>query len=91
MVGDVWRIPACRKKIMSDTGYAMEPPTENDKWWFTFGSGVDDLNRNCYIVIKGSYADARIKMIERFGTKWCSQYPTAEEAGVKEFNLKETT
>lgn len=59
------------------------------KWYFSFGCGMQDPHRNCYVAIKGDYATARNEMIRRFGTKWCGQYATAEEIGVEEYDLKE--
>lgn len=47
------------------------------KWYFTFGIG--HLLRDYVIVINDSYIDARDKMIEQFGRKWCEQYD--EETG----------
>lgn len=55
------------------------------KWWFTFGQGSHERN---YVVIKGSYGDARHEMAQRFGALWCGQYSTAEDAGVEKYCLK---
>jgi hypothetical protein len=60
--------------------------TEQD-WYFTFGCGQP--HENCYTVIHGEHDKARLEMVRRFGWKWCMQYPSAEAAGVEEFNLKE--
>lgn len=61
---------------------------ENERWWFTFGSGVDDLHRNCYVVIEGSWSSARTEMIKRFGGAWCGQYASAEEDRSRRIQLK---
>lgn len=55
------------------------------KWWFTFGQAPRVSN---YVIIEGSFSEARVKMMRRFGAKWCGQYPTAEEAGVEKYHLK---
>ncbi len=46
-----------------------------EKYYFTFGCGIDDPHRNCYTVIEAeSYEAAREEMVRRFGTKWAFQY-----------------
>jgi hypothetical protein len=58
--------------------------------YFTFGCGIDNLHRNCYIIIREETREkAREKMFERFGAKWAFQYDSAEAAGVQRGNLKE--
>ncbi|MCK9325023.1 MAG: hypothetical protein M0P69_05965 [Bacteroidales bacterium] len=51
-------------------------------WYFTWG-------RDCYTVINGTYNEARKEMFRRHGQCWGFQYGSAEEAGVKLFNLRE--
>jgi len=63
--------------------------TPGEKWWFTFGSCVNDLHRNCYVVIEGGWGAARIEMMKRYGGAWSHQYESAEEAGVAKFGLRE--
>ena len=58
-----------------------------NKWWFTFGQDPQPRVNN-YVVVEGSFSEAREKIIRRFGTKWCGQYSTAEEAGVEKYCLK---
>lgn len=49
------------------------------KWYFTFGCGIDNPNRNCYTVIEAeTYESAREEMIRRFGVKWAFQYSEDE-------------
>lgn len=43
------------------------------KWAFTFGVGHG--LRNYYVVIEGTYEEARKRMFELFGKHWCGQYP----------------
>ena len=58
------------------------------KFYFTFGSGQP--NADCYHVIPAeNVKEARKEMFSKFGNKWSMHYDSAEEAGVKEFNLKE--
>jgi hypothetical protein len=70
----------------------VEPPTpaqaeEPRDWFFTFGCGQPYAG--CYHKIHGTHAEARQKMFERFGPKWCMQYDSAEAAGVERWNLTE--
>ena len=45
------------------------------RYYFTFGCGSDDANRNCYhIETAESYEKAREKMVEKFGVDWAFQY-----------------
>lgn len=44
----------------------------NDEYIFTFGQG-QPLAGHC-VRIRGDYAEAREKMIEKFGLKWAFQY-----------------
>ncbi len=61
-----------------------------DKYYFTFGCGIDNLHRNGYHIIEAESREiARERMFERFGAKWAFQYNSAEEAGVKRWNLEE--
>lgn len=62
----------------------MSDETTQD-WFFTFCNGTP--LRNHYIVLHGTYAEARDKMHNYFGSKWAFQYPSAEAAGVQRFNL----
>lgn len=72
---------------MSDTGYAMEL---TESWYFTFG--VDHPQYSMYyVVIKGSWNEARGEMIKRYGSRWSFQYDSPEAAGVERYGLKELT
>ncbi len=46
--------------------------------YFTFGCGIDNPNRNCYVVIKGKTLEAREEMFKRFGKKWAFQYTESQ-------------
>lgn len=50
--------------------------SKKEEWIFTFGSGMP-LAGYC-VRIEGDYAEARLKMCEKFGTRWAFQY-SAEE------------
>jgi len=64
--------------------------SETEKWWFTFG--VDHPQHSMhYVVIEGSWGEARGEMIKRYGHKWSHQYASAEAAGVERYNLHEVT
>ena len=56
-------------------------------WYFTFGGA--HAFPNGFVKIHGTYGEARDQMVQWFGDKWAFQYPSAEEAGVERFNLKE--
>lgn len=45
-------------------------------WIFTFGCGQKHAGH--YVRIKGTYKEARAKMIEKFGTEWAFQYEASE-------------
>lgn len=62
------------------------PATPVKSWYFTFGAGHENAQK--YVVIKGTYLDARREMFERFGQKWSHQYASAEDAGVTRWGLE---
>lgn len=46
-----------------------------ERYYFTFGVGIDNPHSNCYHVIEAeSYEDARDEMFNRFGACWAFQY-----------------
>ena len=46
-----------------------------ERYYFTFGVGIDKPHRNCYHVIEAeSYKAARDEMVNRFGLDWAFQY-----------------
>jgi hypothetical protein len=62
-------------------------------WYFTFGHGqyhrvTGEHLLGAYVVINGTYAEARERMVDAFGTAWCDQYVDAERAGVAEYSLR---
>lgn len=52
------------------------PEEKSEEWIFTFGYGQQHAGK-C-VRIKGTFGEARAKMFELFGEKWCFQY-SAEE------------
>lgn len=68
---------------LDNEAYRAQP----QHWYFTFGAGHDQAGR--YVKLHGTFADARLRMVELFGTRWSQQYPSAEEAGVAQFGLVE--
>lgn len=44
-----------------------------EQWWiFTFGCGQGHAGR--YVRIKGSFEEARRKMVDKYGLEWAFQY-----------------
>lgn len=76
-----------------ETTCERSPQEEPRDWFFTFGmthqSPHGEDVRDRFIRIHGTYRDAREIMIAYFGTTWCGQYESAQDAGVHFFNLKE--
>ena len=58
-------------------------------WCFTFGCGQKYANH--YVIIKGTFSEAREKMFKYFGTEWCFQYESKEQANVEKWGMKELT
>lgn len=57
-----------------------------EKWYFTFG--VNHIFSKRYVVIDGSYVEAREKMFNVFGGKWSMQYSFEEfEPQIEKYNL----
>ena len=50
-------------------------------WIFTFGTGQEHGGH--YVKIYGTHNEARNKMIERYGVKWCWQYSSKEWEDIK--------
>lgn len=65
-------------------------PKESKNWYFTFCIGSQHQHSGgCYTIIDApDYGTARERMVSKFGLDWAFQYESAEDAGVKEFNLK---
>lgn len=59
-----------------------EEDEEEPQWWY-FTYGVDHEYSNYYTKIKGTYHDARAKMFELHGDKWCWQYSEDEWDEIK--------
>jgi hypothetical protein len=57
-------------------------------YYFTFGAEIPALE-HCFVRIHGTYMQARLKMIAAHGQLWCSQYESAEDAGVERYHLTE--
>ena len=50
---------------------------EKQQWYvFTFGSGQKHAHR--YVKIRGTYEEARQKMVDRYGLSWGFQYSEQE-------------
>ena len=58
-------------------------------WYFTFMQKQADL-KNKFVRIEGSYEEARMKMVERFGSSWANQYSEEEFLPqIKDYGLTE--
>lgn len=66
-----------------------EPSTvdQPESWIFTFGSGQQHDGR--YVVIPGSYDEARAEMLARFGNRWSFQYRLDERAEIESHGATE--
>lgn len=51
---------------------SAERTGKTEQWAFTFGVGHPLRKR--YVIIDGTYEQARKKMVSIFGRKWCGQY-----------------
>ena len=69
----------------SETAEGTEQP---QSWFFTFGAEIPALEHK-YVVIHGTWLEARQKMHALFKHRWCSQYDSAEDAGVDKYHLTE--
>lgn len=69
------------------TATVTTPTAQQETWYFTFGSGQQHDGK--YVVIPGTYDDARDEMFRHFGNAWSFQYASPERAGVEEFGLVE--
>ena len=87
--GDWMRLPGggFYQVTADDATEAPDAPEQPRDWYFPFGCGQPHAGH--YHKIHGTHDEARRKMFERFGAKWCMQYGSAEAAGVERWNLKE--
>lgn len=60
-------------------------------WYFTFGVGEEYGNRKSkYVKITGDFSQARAKMIQWYGHKWCGQYSEEQfENFLKKYPIEE--
>ena len=60
-----------------------------ERYYFTFGVGIDKPHRNCYHVIEAdSYEAARDEMVNRFGLDWAFQYSEEQwQVSKEEYDL----
>lgn len=65
----------------------INPSQIERDWYFTFGCA--HFHANEYVVVHGTFEEARDQMIEWFGTHWSMQYGSAEEAGIDKWKLTE--
>jgi hypothetical protein len=67
------------------TAVERDPDGQVHDWVFTFGEG--QAHRGRYVVIAGTFDDARAEAYRRFGRLWSRQYASREDAGVARFGL----
>jgi len=62
----------------------------NKKMEYIFTFGYGQAHEDCFHVIEAAdLAQAKRRMMERFGNEWAMHYASREEAGVDEFSLRE--
>ncbi len=57
--------------------------TQKEAFYFTFGVG-DEIHRNHYVRLVGTYHTTRARMVALFGRKWAFQYDERQFAGQPE-------
>jgi hypothetical protein len=81
--------------LIISTPLASDILTDVHDWHFTFGPNhahpaTGEKLGQAYVVIPGTYAEARQKMIAEFGQKWSRhQYANAQLAGVERWQLRQ--
>lgn len=60
----------------SEVTEVLEAQEDRTWWYFTFGCGQKHAGH--YVMIFGTFDEARQKMFERYGSEWCRQYSEAE-------------
>lgn len=73
--------------------YAGDPNEVLD-WVFTFGSGhhhplTGEHLMGRFVRVRGTWLEARRRVLAAFGQKWSMQYRSEDEAGVAEYDLVE--
>ncbi len=61
---------------------AWQYTLQKELWYFTFGNG--SILRNNFVVVPGTYDEARTKIAERYGNKWAFQYSQKDFEGQPE-------
>lgn len=77
-----WEIDAKMAERAEDDGPVLD-------WIFTFGLGHSVYGGGRFVRIRGTWREARLKMIERYGREWAFQYENEIQAGVEKWGLKE--
>ena len=62
--------------LMCDNKIPKPKKKEPQYWIFTFGYG--QKHEGYYVKVKGTYGEARKKMVEEYGNKWGFQYSEVE-------------
>jgi len=64
---------------------------QRERWLFSFGCG-DIAHSKVFVIIPGTYDEARAEMLRRFDRKWCGQYLATDEEirkHIEEYRLTE--
>lgn len=62
-------------------GYMHNVYEPRQYWYFTFGCGQEHGGK--YVKIKGTFASARYRMVEKYEDKWSMQYSEKEWEAMK--------
>lgn len=62
--------------LMCDNKLPNRKKEKENYWCFTFGYGQEYAGH--YVKVKGTYGEARQKMFDKYGDKWCFQYSEDE-------------
>ncbi|PWR13661.1 hypothetical protein DKT68_00785 [Micromonospora acroterricola] len=76
--GEHWNARLIREKAERQVADTENQP---EAWIFTFGSGQEHDGK--YVVIAGSYDEARAEMLAYFGNRWSFQYRADERTEIE--------
>jgi hypothetical protein len=71
-----------KENTMKRATRQLEPTKD---YYFTFGS--EHAHPQGFVKLFGTFGSTRAEMVRRYGLKWSMQYETAEQAGVKRWEL----
>lgn len=74
--------------MVSADAIEAEAAEEPRDYFFTFGAEIPALEHR-FVKIHGTFMEARLRMLSIYSHRWCSQYASAEDAGVERYHLTE--